>query len=1385
MSTPEETVPPPKKRRRLHWTLAQIGGAFLLLVAALAVGVRYGVLVPQVRSAIEAELDGLSLGRIGRLGVSGLSGDIWRDLRVKRLTIRDGKGVWLEASDVRLAWDPAYLLRRRFVADIVVARHIRVLRRPTLGPSGEDHGMPVSVNIARGQTRLVLEPAFSVERGVYDVGLELNLSRRGRRSAQLHAESALNPGDRVDIDFAMGGRRPLRVAADAVEARGGAIAGSLGLPARQPFRLYVRADGRNAQGQFTAYATSGATTPITTQGAWDRQGGQAGGRIRLTASTLTAPYADRFGHELRFGLAGRKTRDGLFALDGRAYSDAFKLHVWGPGDLGKRRLGPAGLRVDAEAASLSRLVGEGKLGAIRVGGVFHGDDRAWRLTAETSVEAVGVGDYGLRRVSGPVELRRAKDVYDLDATLTGEGGAGTGIVAALFGGAPHVTFKAQRLAGGKLLLRQLDFLGRGLTVQATGARSLLGALNVEGKAQISNLAAARPGATGGASVSWRLSQSRDRAPWQVDLDARGESLALGFAELDRLLGPQPRFKLDAAWQDNRLTVAEARLDGQALNATASGAMQPDRALAFKTDWRASGPIRAGPVEITGRARGSGAVAGTLDAPRLDLVADFDAIDLPRVPLKNGHLTLTFQRRPDGSAGAVAITAASDYGPARARSDFRFPAGGVDLTGLSMDAGGIKADGALSLRRNSPSAADLRVEITRGALLEGGRAGGTLRIVAAPGGARATVALTAENAWPVGAPFRVRSAQISADGPLASLPYTIDAEGDSDQGGWAIDGRGKAAEDNPGYGLTFEGSGRFGKRLVKTTEPASFHLGGPSRSARLRLVSGEGGVIALDAAFKGESANVQAKVAGLGLDLLDRDLAGRFDADLDLRGAGARLTGELEARVAQARAGGMPAAQGVSGTMRARLDGDVLALNLQTANQQGLNAHADVTLPVETSAAPFRVAVARKRPIRGQFFAEGEIRPLFALLVGGDRSLAGAVRAQGTLGGTLADPQANGEVSVENGRFEDGASGLSLRALSLKATFNGDAIRVGEAQGQDGRGGRLDGAGTISLQRDGVSSFRLDLKSFRLIDNETAVASATGQATINRDADGRVKLAGDLLIDNATVAADPPTPSGVVAMDVIEVNRPAGLPAALPPKEKRGEGWALDVKLHAPRRVFLRGRGLDVEFSLDAHVGGTTTNTDLTGTARVVRGDYDFAGKRFEFDDSGVVQLSTRPEAIRLQLDAVRDDPTLTVTVRIRGTAARPEITLASSPSLPNDEILSKMLFERSASQLSAVEAAQLASTLSSLAGGGGLDVIGNLRSFAGLDRLAFGGDQTSGVTVSGGKYLTDDVYLELTGGGREGPSAQVEWRVRKHLSLLSRFAGQAGNRIAVRWRKDY
>lgn len=1373
------------RRLVLIEVLVLVGLAVLGGVAVLLLGARYGVLLPQARVLIEAGANGLKVGRLGRLQIEGLSGDIWRDVRVRKLTIRDEGGVWLEADNIRMRWRYVELLGRNFHADSLEVEALRVLRRPTLTAKGKDSGLPLSFHIDKAHARVELAPAFSFERGVYDLTLNLDAERSGDLRGEVRAASVLRTGDHLYLDYDIARDRPLAFLLDAEEARGGALAGALGLAANQAFTLKVVAGGKVSDGRFGAVVGSGRSEPLRAQGDWTKDGGEAHGRLTLTASTLTAPYAGRFGSDLRFVLAGRRADADLFALDGRLAAANLTLRATGMGDIGQRRIGPQGLAIAAETAALSRITGGPDMGAARIFGRLMQADSGWRFKGSGAVSGVSLSGYALAQATGPIEAGLRARQWDLKTTLTGAGGRGPGYLAAVLGVAPRASFDGARLADGRLLLRDLKVAGTGLKLAATGERGLLGGLTFKGTAAVSNLAAAGTGAAGSAEASWAATQGRAGQPWTLNMEAKGDQLASGHAEIDRLLGTRPQLKIQASLQQRRLAVGSASLVGAALRVSTVGVLAADGGLAFKLDWNADGPFRAGPVEIAGHTRGSGAVTGSLGAPRVDVLADLDTVDLPGLPLKIAHLTLSFLRGPDGLAGMIAATATSAYGPARARSDFRFPSDGVDLTGLSVDAGGAKASGALSLRGRAVSAGNLDVAVTRGAFLDAGRVTGAVRIAGSPGAARATVNLAAEDARPVGSTITVHTARLSAEGPADRLPYLIQAQGASQAGRWSLDGRGALSDAKPGILATFDGAGRLGGRDLRTVETARLEFGGPERGARLRLKASDGGRIDLDATLTDAAANIRAAVSGFGLGMLDEDLAGKTDATLTLQGRGGRLDGALEAKLIGARGRGAPVASGIDGMIHGRLADSSLALDLSATNAQGLNASATVVLPTEVSAAPLRVAIARQQPMHGRFSAQGEVRPLWDLLVGGERSLAGRVRAQGAIGGTLAKPSATGQVAVDHGRFDDGGTGLSLRDVALAADFTQDAVTIARASAVDGRGGTLTGIGRISLARDGASSLKLDLKRFRLIDNELASASATGQASIDRAADGKVRLSGTLEIDRADVAARLPTPSGVVTMAVIEKNRPPELAAALPSAVAAKEGWALDVTLKAPRGVFLRGRGLDVELSLDAHVGGTTAHPDLAGQAHVVRGDYDFAGKRFAFDPRSVVYLSTRAEAVRLDLTATRDDPSLTADVRIRGTAARPEITLTSTPSLPDDEVLSQVLFGRTASQLSPLEAAQLASALAALAGGGGFDVIGNLRTFAGLDRLALGGGNASGVTVSGGKYLTDNVYLELTGGGRDGGAAQVEWRVRRNLSIVSRLGGQGAGRLAIRWRRDY
>ena len=1372
-------------RRRTPRVGLAVLAVLVLLAAAMAV-LRFGVLTGPGRALIVAELDGLSLGAFGRLHVEGLEGDVWRDFSLARLTVSDRQGVWLEARQAHVRWRWQPLLVRRVHVDALEAAQLSVLRRPTLAPSAPGRGPGLSIHIGRFFARLETAPAFSYRRGLYDVTGALDAAKSGAVAGRLLGVSLLHRGDRIETTFDLGRNKSLALDLEGREAQGGALAGALGLAADQPFLISVHARGTTSRGSFQALSRSGALTPLQAAGAWTPAGGSAAGRLTLAASRLLTGYQKMLGPEARFSASGAKVPDGFYTLDLSATSENVRLAAKGEADLGRMAAGPRGLAVTLAAVSASRILGWPQMGGAQLAGVLSGGGARWTLAGQLAVEGASAWNYRLARVRGPGRLVWQKGEIGLDIALDGEGGAGSGLAAALLGARPHAAAGLTWLPDGRLNMRSLELFGPGLKLSAVGQQTLFGGLALKGEASFANFAAARAGARGSLRASWNAGQAKAGAPWTFSADAGATGFASGIDPLDRLLGAAPRLTLKASYDGAGVQVTGAELRGANGGMTAAGQIRNDGGLDAKLGWTAKGPFEIGPLEVSLAGKGGGTLGGSLSDPRADLAADFDSVDLPNFQLAKAHVTLSFLKGPEDTNGAFALTASSRYGPAKAATAFRFLKDGLQLTGLDATAAGAHVEGSVALLAGAPSSANLVVAVGPGVFLTRGQASGRLTIEDRPGGPTASVTANASGAvLPVGGGFIVQSATVKASGPLARLPYQLQANGLTAHGSWKVAGAGLAAAAGPDHSVSFAGAGRLRNADFKTLAPAELRFG--PKGASLSLLAEAGGGRARIEATQSQAAfQAKAELSDVSLGLLDQDFMGKFDAALTLAGQGPSLGGSLDAQLQGAGERGSKGAPTVDGLVKARLAANVLSLDATLGNASGLKTVVNVALPAEASAAPFRIAIVRNRAIHGEVAAEGEIKPVWDLVMGGSRSLAGQVNAHAVLGGTLADPRVEGQATVAGGQFSDADSGLKLRAVALSARLADNAVDVSQFQGTDGAGGSVTGAGRISLLRDGASSFRLDLKSFRLIDNDVATALASGQATVNRAADGKVKIAGALSIDRADLTTNPPVPSDVTPLDVVEVNREVGAGGHLQTESTHAPDVELDVSLKAPGRIFLRGRGLNAELSLDARVTGSALHPKITGEARIVRGDYDFAGKRFVFDNQGRVYLAEDPNDIRLDLTATRDDPSLTAVIRIQGTAARPKITLSSTPALPSDEVLSKVLFGASASQLSPYEAAELASAVSTVAGGGGFDVLGSLRSFAHLDRLALGGAASSGFAVSGGKYLTDNVYLELTGGGRQGPSAQVEWRARRDISVISSIAGAGGDsQVSVRWRKDY
>ncbi len=1367
------------------------------------------------RALVANLLEGLPLGPVGRLHVEGIGGDPFTDLKLAKLQIVDARGPWLDARGLEMRWRWHELLTRRFHARSVTARTLTLLRDPVLAPQPPSRGasrLPIAVQIDALRLRLDTRPAFSVRPGAYRVDGRFALERNMAAEGRLAARSLLHAGDGLSAVFQVGQGGRVLISADAVVGQGGALAGALGLPVDQALSVKVQASGTVDAGALRLRAGSGADTPLSADSTWGSGGAQLTARLELGASRLTHDLAARAGPVAQLRLTARHLRGDIFVVQGLLAAQTANLRISGPLDWKVRST--SGLSLTLDVPDAARWAPGVAIGSARLAGAVTGDPERFDFKGQLAADRLAQSGYSLVRAQGPVALNRQGEVWRVQADLAGAGGSGQGLAAGLLGASPRLKLDGVRLADGRLLVRNLDAAGTGMSVTGQGGQALLGGgLSFKGQAQLASLSAVQKGLHGRLDTDWNADQPKGAKDWRFDLDARAAGLATGSAPADHFLGVAPRLKASASWGPAGLQVASAALTGAAVQATASGRLDPKGPLAFALGWQAQGPFEAGPLKVAGQAKGTGRITGTLSAPAAELYSQVASLALGRLIIAPANLSLTLAKEGAALGGRVGLAGPSGYGPASLKAAFRVAGGGAEVHDLDADAGGVKATGAVALQGGAPSTADLTLQVRPGAFLDAGHVDGTVRLSQAAGGLIAHLALDGAGIAAPGLPGVLHSVRLRADGPFDHLPLQVAADSTSPTP-WRFAGSGRLDQAGSARTLTLAGAGQVRRIALKTLRPAVLRLDGDARQLDLGLAVG-GGEVEVSARQTGQAVSGVAHLSRVNLSVFDPDYEGAVNASLNLSGQGATLAGALDATLAGARSRDAPANLALDGHVRADLAGSRLRLVAAATNAQGLKSNLQVELPASASAAPLRIAIDRTRPLHGDFSAEGELRPLWDLLVGGDQRLSGRVSTQGTLAGTLNAPKVLGHAAIAAGRYQNYAVGLDLQQFAVDADFGQDAVRIRQLQGSDGRKGTLAGSGDISLAKGGGSSFVLKLNHFRVIDTDTVTATMSGDATVTRDAKGQAKLVGALKVDRADISPSAPTPSGAVAMDVVEINKP-GEPevqaAAVATKPAVAPPLALDVTVRSSRGVFVKGKGLNVELSLDAHVTGSASAPNLSGEARVVLGSYDFAGKRFDFDGRSVIQLAVKPEDIRLNLTATRQNTTfstssveskptsattetsatsaasanagLTAEVHVTGTAARPEITLTSTPVLPQDEILSQVLFGSSAAQLTGAQAAELASTLASLSGGGGFDVLGRLRQFSGLDRLAFG-QGTSGTGVSGGKYVTDTIYVELTGGGREGPSAAVEWRVRRNFSVISQVGTQGDAQLSIQYNRTF
>ncbi len=191
-----------------------------------------------------------------------------------------------------------------------------------------------------------------------------------------------------------------------------------------------------------------------------------------------------------------------------------------------------------------------------------------------------------------------------------------------------------------------------------------------------------------------------------------------------------------------------------------------------------------------------------------------------------------------------------------------------------------------------------------------------------------------------------------------------------------------------------------------------------------------------------------------------------------------------------------------------------------------------------------------------------------------------------------------------------------------------------------------------------------------------------------------------------------------------------------------------------------------------------------GAFTLTRGRLAILGQRLTFE-SGSVTLVGDLDPM-LNFVARTEGNGITVFVILSGRVSDLDVQFTSNPTLPQDEVLSRLIFGRSMGELSPLQLAQLAGAAAELVGGGGGGgLVDGLRAAAGLADLDVVTDSSGNVGVQAGTYIQDNVYLGVQAGANGQSKVTINLDVTDDL-VVKGSAGQNGDTgLGVFYEKDY
>ena len=410
-----------------------------------------------------------------------------------------------------------------------------------------------------------------------------------------------------------------------------------------------------------------------------------------------------------------------------------------------------------------------------------------------------------------------------------------------------------------------------------------------------------------------------------------------------------------------------------------------------------------------------------------------------------------------------------------------------------------------------------------------------------------------------------------------------------------------------------------------------------------------------------------------------------------------------------------------------------------------------------------------------------------------RRIAGRAAFDLALRGPAGLSGLSGRIATTGARLSIPTVGQAVEDITGEVQIGGGTARLDFAA-RYGAGGRLTLAGPIAMTGGFDAGLEARIDGLTLTDPTLYETTADGSVRVTGPLAGGAVIAGALTLGPTEIRVPSSTTGLLGALpEVRHVGAPADVRQTLgraglttqgrEPAGTVGRPYPLDLTISAPSRVFVRGRGLDAEMGGTLRLRGTTANIQPQGQFDLLRGRIDILQRRFVLTE-GLARLQGDFDPF-IRLEAETQTETGSASIIVEGSASSPQISFSSSPELPEDEVLSQLIFGRGLGSITPLQAVQLASAVNTLAGRGGPGLVQNFRQGVGLDDLDISTSDDGETQLRAGKYLSENIYSDVTVTGDGTSEINLNLDITDDITARGSLGSDGNSSVGIFIERDY